>query len=40
MGRPNQTHDRLDALLDGRPGEVTDDLVPLLEAAEALRTEL
>src|SRR5919108_2977381 len=40
MGRPNQTHDRLDALLDGRPGEVTDDLAPLLEAAEALRTEL
>jgi hypothetical protein len=40
MGRPNQTHDRLDALLDGRPGEVTDDLAPLLAAAEALRTEL
>jgi hypothetical protein len=40
MGRPNQTHDRLDALLDGRPGEVTDDLAPLLAAAEALRAEL
>jgi Domain of unknown function (DUF5667) len=40
MGRPNQTHDRLDALLDGRPGEVTDDLAPLLAAAEALRGEL
>jgi hypothetical protein len=40
MGRPNQTQDRLDALLDGRPGEVTDDLAPLLAAAEALRTEL
>jgi hypothetical protein len=40
MGRPNQTHDMLDALLDGRPGEVTDDLAPLLAAAEALRAEL
>jgi hypothetical protein len=40
MGRPNQTQDRLDALLDGRPGEVTDDLAPLLAAAEALRIEL
>jgi hypothetical protein len=40
MGRPNQTHDVLDALLDGRPGEVTDDLAPLLAAAAALRTEL
>jgi hypothetical protein len=40
MGRPNQTHERLDALLDGRPGEVTDDLALLLAAAEALRTEL
>jgi uncharacterized protein DUF5667 len=40
MGRLNQTHDTLDALLDGRPGEVTDDLAPLLAAAEALRTEL
>jgi hypothetical protein len=40
MGRPNQTQDRLDALLDGRPGEVTDDLAPLLAAAEALRVEL
>jgi hypothetical protein len=40
MGRPNQLHDRLDALLDGRPGEVTDDLAPLLAAAEAMRAEL
>jgi Domain of unknown function (DUF5667) len=40
MGRPNQVQDRLDALLDGRPGEVTDDLAPLLAAAEALRAEL
>jgi Domain of unknown function (DUF5667) len=40
MGRLNQTQDRLDALLDGRPGEVTDDLAPLLAAAEALRAEL
>jgi hypothetical protein len=40
MGRPNQTHERLDALLDGRPAEVTDDLAPLLEAAESLRAEL
>jgi Domain of unknown function (DUF5667) len=40
MGRPNQTFDRLDALLDGRPGEVTDDLAPLLAAAEALRADL
>jgi hypothetical protein len=40
MARPNQTHDRLDALLDGRPGEVTDDLAPLLAAAAALRGEL
>ena len=40
MGRPNQTHERLDALLDGHTGEVTDDLAPLLEAAESLRTEL
>jgi hypothetical protein len=34
MGRPDQTHERLDALLDGQTGEVTDDLAPLLEAAE------
>jgi hypothetical protein len=40
MGRPNETFDMLDALLDGRPGEVTDDLAPLLAAAEALRAEL
>jgi uncharacterized protein DUF5667 len=40
MGRPNQTYERLDALLDGQTGEVTDDLAPLLEAAEAFRSEL
>jgi hypothetical protein len=40
MGRPNQMHERLDALLDGHTGEVTDDLAPLLEAAESLRAEL
>jgi hypothetical protein len=44
MARPNQTHDRLDtlldALLDGQPREVTDDLAPLLAAAAALRDEL
>jgi hypothetical protein len=40
MARPNQTHDRLDALLDGRPGEVPDDLAPLLAAAAALRGQL
>ncbi|HEX8132237.1 MAG TPA: DUF5667 domain-containing protein [Actinomycetes bacterium] len=40
MARPNQTHDRLDALLDGRPGEVPDDLAPLLAAAAALRGRL
>jgi hypothetical protein len=33
-------HERLDALLDGHTGEVTDDLAPLLEAAESLRAEL
>jgi hypothetical protein len=40
MGRPNQMHERLDALLDGHTGEVTDDLAPLLEAAESMRAEL
>jgi hypothetical protein len=38
--RPNQLHDDLDALLDGRPFELTDELVPLVEAADALRAEL
>jgi hypothetical protein len=37
MQRPNQLHDQLDALLDGRPGEVTDELAPLLQAADAVR---
>jgi hypothetical protein len=38
--RPNKLHDELDALLDGRPVELTDELAPLAEAAEALRVEL
>jgi hypothetical protein len=38
--RPNQLHDALDALLDGRPVELTDELGPLVEAADALRAEL
>ena len=38
--KPNQLHDDLDALLDGRPFELTDELVPLVEAADALRAEL
>ena len=38
--RPNKAHDDLDALLDGRPVELTDELVPLVEAADALRMEL
>jgi hypothetical protein len=38
--RPNQLHDELDALLDGRPVELTDELAPLVEAADALRAEL
>jgi hypothetical protein len=38
--RPNQLHDALDALLDGGPVELTDELVPLVEAADALRAEL
>ncbi|HEV8426080.1 MAG TPA: hypothetical protein VGS14_12970 [Actinomycetes bacterium] len=40
MHRPNKLHDELDALLDGRPVELTDDLAPLLEAADVLRAEL
>src|SRR5215213_6851049 len=38
--KPNQLHDDLDALLDGRPFELTDELVPLVEAADALWVEL
>jgi hypothetical protein len=38
--KPNKRHDDLDALLDGRPVELTDELVPLVEAADALRVEL
>ena len=38
--RPNKLHDELDALLDGRPVELTDELAPLAEAAEGLRAEL
>jgi hypothetical protein len=38
--QPNRLHDELDALLDGRPVELTDELAPLVEAAEALRLEL
>jgi hypothetical protein len=37
---PNKLHDELDALLDGRPVELTDELAPLVEAADALRVEL
>jgi Domain of unknown function (DUF5667) len=38
--QPNKLHDELDALLDGRPVELTDELAPLAEAADALRAEL
>jgi hypothetical protein len=38
--KPNKLHDELDALLDGRPVELTDELAPLVEAADALRVEL
>jgi len=38
--KPNKLHDDLDALLDGRPVELTDELVPLVEAADVLRVEL
>ncbi|HXQ56847.1 MAG TPA: DUF5667 domain-containing protein, partial [Actinomycetes bacterium] len=38
--QPNKLHDELDALLDGRPVELTDELAPLVEAADALRVEL
>ena len=38
--RPNKLHDELDALLDGRPVELTDELAPLAEVADSLRAEL
>jgi uncharacterized protein DUF5667 len=38
--QPNKLHDELDALLDGHPVELTDELAPLVEAADALRVEL
>jgi Domain of unknown function (DUF5667) len=38
--KPNKLHDDLDALLDGRSVELTDELVPLVEAADALWVEL
>src|SRR5215216_182171 len=38
--KPNKLHDELDALLDGRPVELTDELAPLAEAADQLRVEL
>jgi hypothetical protein len=38
--KPNKLHDELDALLDGRPVELTDELAPLAEAADVLRAEL
>jgi hypothetical protein len=38
--KPNKLHDELDALLDGRPVELTYELAPLVEAAGALRAEL
>src|SRR5215218_416319 len=38
--KPNKLEDELDALLDGRPVELTDELVPLAEAANELRVEL
>jgi hypothetical protein len=40
MPRPNKPHDELDALLDGRPVELTEELVPLVEVADVLRAEL
>jgi hypothetical protein len=38
--KPNKLHDDLDALLDGRSVELTDELVPLVKAADALWVEL
>jgi hypothetical protein len=40
MRRRNQTSDKLDAALDGRPVEVDDELAPLLETAARLRAAL
>jgi hypothetical protein len=40
MNRSNRLHDELDVLLDGRLGEVSEDLAPLLQAADELRAEL
>jgi hypothetical protein len=38
--KPNRLYDELDALLDGRPVELAGELVPLAQAADALRAEL
>jgi hypothetical protein len=38
--KPNKLDDDLDALLDGRSVELTDELVPLVKAADALWVEL
>jgi hypothetical protein len=38
--KPNRLHDELDALIDGRPVELTEELAPLVETADALRAEL
>jgi hypothetical protein len=38
--QPNKLHEELDALLDGGPVELTDELVPLVEVADALLVEL
>ena len=38
--KANKLHNDLDALLDGRSVELTDELVPLVEAADALWVEL
>jgi hypothetical protein len=38
--QPNKLHEELDALLDGGPVELTDELVPLVEVADALWVEL
>ena len=38
--QPNKLHEELDALLDGRPVELTDELVPLVEVADVLLVEL
>ena len=40
MHRSNRLHDELDVLLDGQLGEVSEDLAPLLQAADELRAEL